>query len=99
MWRDPQPECFKIIFVVFFYHMIPIHNPNQLPIVLNSVIRPGRLDRLIHVPLPNEQARGEIFKIHTQNMNIEKFDLKNTIKEMNDFSGAEIKAVATEAGY
>jgi len=72
---------------------------NRKDILDNAVIRPGRLDRLIHVPLPNEQARGEIFKIHTQNMNIEKFDLKNTIKEMNDFSGAEIKAVATEAGY
>ncbi len=72
---------------------------NRKDILDNAVIRPGRLDRLIHVPLPNERAREEIFKIHTQNMNIEKFDLKTTIKEMNDFSGADIKAVATEAGY
>jgi proteasome regulatory subunit len=51
------------------------------------------------VPLPNEDARREIFKIHTKNMTIGKIDSEKIIKALDGFSGAEIKAVATEAGY
>jgi proteasome regulatory subunit len=57
------------------------------------------LDRLIHVPLPNVEARQEIFKIHTRNMSLGKLNTEKLIKALDGFSGAEIKAVATEAGY
>ncbi len=72
---------------------------NRRDILDSAIIRPGRLDRLIHVPLPNEDARKEIFKIHTRNMSIGKIDSEKIIKALDGFSGAEIKAVATEAGY
>ncbi|RJQ18682.1 AAA family ATPase [Candidatus Woesearchaeota archaeon] len=72
---------------------------NRKDILDPAITRPGRLDRLIHVDLPNEEARREIFKIHTRNMTLAKFNPDKIIKAMEGFSGAEIKAVATEAGY
>ncbi len=72
---------------------------NRKDILDPAIIRPGRLDRLIHVPLPNVEARQEIFKIHTRNMSLGKLNVEKLIKSLDGFSGAEIKAVATEAGY
>ena len=72
---------------------------NRKDILDPAIIRPGRLDRLIHVPLPSEEGRREIFKIHTRNMTIGKLNIDKLMKETEHFSGAEIKAVATEAGY
>ncbi len=73
---------------------------NRKDILDAAIMRPGRLDRLIEVPLPNEDGIKEIFKIHMKNMSIEKkINLKKIIDRMENFSGAEIKAVCTEAGY
>jgi len=72
---------------------------NRKDILDPAIVRPGRLDRLIYVPLPNEEGRKEIFKIHTANMKIAKVDVNKLMKAMEGFSGAEIKATATEAGY
>jgi proteasome regulatory subunit len=72
---------------------------NRKDILDPAVIRPGRLDRLIYVPIPNAEARKEIFKIHTKDMKLEKFNLKPILDGMDGFSGAEIKAACTEAGY
>ncbi len=72
---------------------------NRKDILDPAIVRPGRLDRLIHVPIPNEEARKEIFKIHTKRMTLGKLNTEKLIKMLEGFSGAEIKAVATEAGY
>ena len=72
---------------------------NRKDILDPAVTRPGRLDRLIEVPLPDEAGRQEIFKIHTKNMSLNDVKVDPIIKLMEDLSGAEIKAVATEAGY
>jgi proteasome regulatory subunit len=72
---------------------------NRKDILDPAVIRPGRLDRLIQVPVPNSEGRTQIFKIHTKNMKLDKFSIKSVLDLMENFSGAEIKAVATEAGY
>jgi len=73
---------------------------NRKDILDPAIIRPGRLDRLINVPLPNKEAKEEIFKIHTREMTLDKdVDTKEIVKKMEDFSGAEINAVCTEAGY
>jgi len=73
---------------------------NRKDILDPAVIRPGRLDRLIHIPLPNNEARLEILKIHSKNMTLGKeVDLINISALMEDLSGAEIRAVCTEAGY
>jgi proteasome regulatory subunit len=73
---------------------------NRKDILDPAILRPGRLDRLIEVPAPNEEGRIQIFNIHTKNMTLDKkMDMKKIMKKMDGFSGAEIKAVCTEAGY
>src|SRR3989344_6634623 len=72
---------------------------NRADMLDTAIIRPGRLDRLIEVGLPTEEGRLEILKVHTSNMNLKKVKLKEIAAGMGDFSGAEIQAVCTEAGY
>ncbi|MFW5919178.1 MAG: peptidase, partial [Halanaeroarchaeum sp.] len=64
-----------------------------------AILRPGRFDRLIEVPKPNEEGREIIFKIHTRNMNVaDDVDFEALAGETVDASGADIKAICTEAG-
>jgi proteasome regulatory subunit len=73
---------------------------NRKDILDEAVTRPGRLDRLIEVPNPTHEGLAQIFKIHTKKMKIEKrAALKKILSKMEGFSGAEVKAVVTEAGY
>jgi proteasome regulatory subunit len=73
---------------------------NRRDILDEAVTRPGRLDRLIEVPNPTIEGIREIFKIHTRQMRIEKSaDIEALLKKMEGFSGAEVKASVTEAGY
>jgi len=73
---------------------------NRIDILDPAILRPGRLDRLIRIDLPNKEARKDIFNIHTKNMKIKKgINKEKIINKMEGFSGAEIKAVVTEAGY
>ncbi|MBN2112202.1 AAA family ATPase [Candidatus Woesearchaeota archaeon] len=73
---------------------------NREDILDPAITRPGRLDRRIKVNLPDEVSRKEIFRIHTKNMKLEKkTDTEKIVKNMKEFSGAEVKAVCTEAGY
>jgi proteasome regulatory subunit len=72
---------------------------NRIDVLDQAIIRPGRLDRLVHIPLPEEKGRSEIFKVHTKNMNIKNIDFREVAALTNSFSGAEIKSVCTEAGY
>ncbi|MBU0457794.1 MAG: AAA family ATPase [Nanoarchaeota archaeon] len=72
---------------------------NRIDILDYAIIRPGRLDRLIEVGLPEEEGRMEILKVHTIRMNLKNVKLKEISKIMDGFSGADIRAVCTEAGY
>ena len=66
-----------------------------------ALIRPGRIDRKIELPLPDEETRKQIFRIHMGNMTLTD-DVKDGIGEListkDDLSGADIKAICTEAG-
>jgi proteasome regulatory subunit len=73
---------------------------NRKDILDPAITRPGRLDRLIKVDIPTLEARKEIFKIHSSKMTLEEnLNIEEVVKKMDEFSGAEIKAVCTEAGY
>lgn len=72
---------------------------NRRDILDPAITRPGRLDRILEVPAPDEDGRKEIFKIHTQDMSVEAKEKGMLIGKMEGFSGAEIKSVVTEAGY
>lgn len=72
---------------------------NRLDILDPAIIRPGRLDRLIEIGLPDEEGSLEILKVHTKKMNLQKVKLNELVQKMVNFSGAEIRAVCTEAGF
>jgi proteasome regulatory subunit len=73
---------------------------NRRDILDPAILRPGRLDRLIEVPAPNKEGLKQIFLIHSKNMNIDKkINEDRLLKLMEGFSGAEVRAVCTEAGY
>ncbi len=72
---------------------------NRLDILDSAIIRPGRLDRLIEVGLPNDEGRTEIFKVHSKRMNLKGVNTKEIISNTDGFSGAEIRAMCTEAGF
>ena len=72
---------------------------NRRDILDPAIVRPGRLDRLIQIPAPNSEGLKEIFAIHTRNMKLVKVDLNKLVKMMDGMSGAEVRAVCTEAGY
>ncbi|MCM2324972.1 MAG: AAA family ATPase [Candidatus Woesearchaeota archaeon] len=72
---------------------------NRRDILDPAILRPGRLDRLVHVPLPDKQGLGEIFKIHTKDMSFDHIKVDKLLNLMDGFSGAEVRAACTEAGY
>lgn len=72
---------------------------NRIDILDDALLRPGRIDRKIEFPNPNEDSRSDILKIHSRKMNLMRgIDLKKIAKMMPGGSGAETKAVCTEAG-
>ena len=73
---------------------------NRKDVLDPAIIRPGRLDRMIHVNLPNAVGRHDILKIHAQGVRLAKdVELKHIADKMENFSGAEIRSAVTEAGY
>jgi len=73
---------------------------NRLDILDPALLRPGRFDRIIEVPLPNYESRKKIFRIYLNKMKIEgEIDYDLLAKLTDGFSGADIKNVCTEAGY
>lgn len=73
---------------------------NRLDLLDPALLRPGRFDRMIEIPLPDKQGRVEILKIHTRRMRLESgVDLEFIADITEGFSGADLKAVVTEAGY
>ena len=77
--------------------IIVIAATNRPDIVDSAVLRPGRFDRLIYVPEPDEAARLEIFKIHTKNMPLSNdVDIK-AHRMTKGYSGADISSVCREA--
>lgn len=72
---------------------------NRIDCLDPALIRPGRIDRKIEIPLPDEKNKRLIFKIHTNRMSLaDDVNLDEIIMDKNDLSGADIKAICTEAG-
>lgn len=71
---------------------------NRLDIVDEALLRPGRFDRIIKVPNPDEKGRQHIFEIHTKKKPLASdVKISEIVKLTDDFSGAEIAAVANRA--
>jgi proteasome regulatory subunit len=72
---------------------------NRFDMLDRAILRPGRFDRLIEVPKPDTEGKEKIFEIHTRGMNVaEDVDFERLAAETADASGADIKAICTEAG-
>jgi proteasome regulatory subunit len=72
---------------------------NRVDILDPALLRPGRFDRMIEFPIPNEEARASIFKIHARKLSVaEGINFKKLVGMTEGATGADIKAICTEAG-
>ena len=79
--------------------VVVIAATNRPDIVDPALLRPGRFDRLIYVPPPDQKGRLEILKIHTRNMPLaDDVDLEEIAKITEGFSGADLEVLCREAG-
>ena len=79
--------------------VIVVAATNRLDIIDTALLRPGRFDRLIKVPLPNQEARKMILEIGFKKMPLaDDVNLDELAKEADGLSGAEVSLVCREAG-
>ena len=72
---------------------------NRPDILDDALLRPGRFDRIIEIPVPSYQGRAEIFRIHSRGMAIrESIDFETLAGRCDGATGADIRAICTEAG-
>mmetsp|Transcript_41766 Transcript_41766/g.61321 ORF Transcript_41766/g.61321 Transcript_41766/m.61321 type:complete len:458 (-) Transcript_41766:113-1486(-) len=72
---------------------------NRIESLDPALIRPGRIDRKIEFPLPDAKTKRHIFNIHTMKMTLsDDVDLEKFVMSKDELSGADIKAICTEAG-
>ncbi|MBT8242316.1 MAG: CDC48 family AAA ATPase [Nitrosopumilus sp.] len=80
------------------HNVLIIGATNRLDIVDEALLRPGRFDRIIKVPNPDEKGRQHIFEIHTKTKPLgSDVKISEIVKLTDDFSGAEIAAVTNRA--
>jgi len=80
-------------------NVVVIAATNRPDILDPALLRPGRFDRIIEIPTPEEKARAEIFRIHMKGMPIAKgVDPSELAKKTDGYTGADIENVCREAG-
>jgi len=79
-------------------NVVVIGATNRIDIIDSALLRPGRFDRIIEVPLPDTKGRGNIFKIHTKKKPLaNNVDFAQLVERTHGFSGAEIEGVCSRA--
>jgi len=72
---------------------------NRPDVLDPALLRPGRLDRKIEIPIPNDAARADILKIHASGLTKHgDIDVDAVVKLCDNFNGADLRNVCTEAG-
>ena len=71
---------------------------NRPDILDDALLRPGRFDRVIEIPLPDESGRKTILNIHLGKMSTTKLNIAKIVEQTEGFSGAELKATTVESG-
>jgi proteasome regulatory subunit len=72
---------------------------NRFDMLDDAILRPGRFDRIIKISTPNQEGRLKIFGIHSKRINMDSdIDFEILAEKTDNFSGADIKSVCTEAG-
>jgi len=78
--------------------VVVIATTNRPDLIDSALLRPGRLDRHVHVPVPDEDARRKILEVHTRNKPLaDDVDLDAIARKTEGYVGADIEAVAREA--
>jgi transitional endoplasmic reticulum ATPase len=78
--------------------VVVIATTNRPDLIDSALLRPGRLDRHVHVPVPDEEGRKRIFEVHTRNKPLaDAVDLEWLAAETEGYVGADIEAVCREA--
>jgi transitional endoplasmic reticulum ATPase len=78
--------------------VVVIATSNRPDLIDSALLRPGRLDRHVHVPVPDEAARRAIFEVHTRNKPLaDDVDLDALARKTEGYVGADVEAVAREA--
>ncbi|MBN1156676.1 CDC48 family AAA ATPase [Candidatus Woesearchaeota archaeon] len=77
--------------------VVVIGATNRPDILDTALLRPGRFDRIILTPVPDEKARFDIFMIHAKGMPLKGVDIANLAKRSQGYVGADIEAVCREA--
>jgi transitional endoplasmic reticulum ATPase len=84
--------------IITLEDVVVIAASNRPDIVDPAVLRPGRFDRLIYVPEPDEKTRLEILKLYTKDMPLAKdVDIKNLANQTKSYSGADLEGLCREA--
>jgi transitional endoplasmic reticulum ATPase len=79
--------------------VVVISATNRPDIIDPALLRPGRFDEMILVPVPDAKTRSEIFKVHTKKMALaDDVNLGELVRITEDFTGADIAAVCKKAG-
>ncbi len=84
--------------IVSLDNIVVVAASNRPDIIDPAVLRPGRFDRMIYVPSPDEKTRLQIFQIYTKGMPLAKDVSQSTLaRTTKGFSGADIEALCREA--
>ncbi len=85
--------------LVSLQSVVVIGATNRPDIIDPALMRPGRFDRMIYVPAPEDKSRLQIFKIYTKDMPLTNdVDIEELTKRTKGYSGADIEAICREAG-
>jgi proteasome regulatory subunit len=71
---------------------------NRVDMLDPALLRPGRFDRVIAIPLPDKAGRKAILKIHSKKMTLIDVDLDRIVEMTENATGADLQAVCREAG-
>ncbi|SFR60730.1 CDC48 family AAA ATPase [Halogeometricum limi] len=78
--------------------VVVVATTNRPDLIDSALLRPGRLDRHVHVPVPDEEARRAIFAVHTEHKPLaDDVDLDRLARETEGYVGADVEAVCREA--
>lgn len=71
---------------------------NRPDILDDALLRPGRFDRIVEIPIPDEEGREAILRINVTRMSTTRINVRRLVVLTKGFSGADLKAVCVEAG-
>ncbi len=63
-----------------------------------ALLRPGRFDVIVEIPLPDKESRRDILNIHTKGMPLKDVKVDELVEQTEGFTGADLKSLTREAG-